>query len=211
MLCVSVAEPGFERISHLIKNSEMAEIRIEKSGLTVDQVKKLFQNHKHLIATCRPEGLSTPERMDFIKAAIDGGAAWVDIEIESEERYLEELRNYAKAKGCRVIVSYHNYSETPDNELLNQLLIDAVNAKADLVKIATKVQTMQDTARLLALYQFKLPLLAIGMGNLGKISRIAALELGAPFTFVSSNQSEETAPGQLPEESMNEILKHLIS
>lgn len=211
MLCVSIAEKGVAQISALIKTAEMAEIRIEKSGMTVDEVHQLFNGHKQLVATCRPDGLSTKQRQKLLKAAIDAGAAWVDIEIESDVDYISEIYNYAKSKGCRVIISYHNYDKTPDNEALNKIIIQAISYKPDLVKIATQVVTMQDSARLLALYQYKIPLLAIGMGSLGKITRIAALELGAPFTFVSADAREKTASGQLSESKVHEILNALRS
>lgn len=211
MFCVSIAESGFNNILENIKGVEMAEIRLEKADLTSSQISKLFETHSNLIATCRAEGLTNSRRLQILKTAIDSGAAWIDIEIESEDAYLEELRNYAKAKGCRVIISYHNYEKTPDNERLNQILIDSVNKGADLVKIATQVVSNSDSARLLSLYQFKIPILAIGMGSLGKITRIAALEMGAPFTFVRANNLFQTAPGQLSESQTKDIINVLNS
>jgi len=206
MLCRSIAEKGFEKIATLIEGAEMAEIRIEKSGLTSKEITRLFRLHSNLIATCRAENLSDEERIVLMKAAISGGAKWIDIEIESQESYLLELTNYAKKYDCKIIISYHNYRETPDNSELSLIIIKSLEMGANLIKIASQVSNNKDTARLLALYQYEVPLLVLGMGELGKITRISALKLGAPFTFVSCNDTEVTAPGQLSENDMNAIL-----
>ena len=80
---------------------------------------EVFKLHKNLIATCRPEGVTDAQRMELLKVAIDNGAAWVDIEIESDRAFTNELAAYAKAKGCKVIISYHDYNKTPSVIELN--------------------------------------------------------------------------------------------
>jgi 3-dehydroquinate dehydratase-1 len=209
MLCRSIAAIGFENIKESIKGAEMAEIRLEKSTLTISQVKELFASHPNLVATCRPDGLNNSQRKEILAAAIDGGAQWIDLEIESEEDYCGELASFAKSKGCKVIISYHNYDVTPDSVALAKIITDALGKQADLVKIAAQVNSISDNARLLSLYGQATPLLAIGMGELGKITRLAALKLGAPFTFVSWENGKETAPGQIQEKDMKYLLKYL--
>jgi len=209
MLCRSIAAKGFKNIKELIQGAEMAEIRLEKSSLTISQIKELFSSHPYLVATCRPDGLNNIQRKEILKAAIDGGARWIDLEIESETDYCSELVTYAKNKGCKVIISYHNYNQTPDSAALAKTITEALEKQADLIKIATQVNSISDNARLLGLYGQKTPILSIGMGELGKITRLAALKLGAPFTFVSWENGKETAPGQIQEEDMKYLLKYL--
>lgn len=206
MLCRSVAIQGLENINKAIAGAEMAEIRIEKSGLTVHEVRKLFASHPNLLATCRPEGISQQMRKELLSAAIEGGAKWIDLEIESDVDFCASLIDLAKEKGCQVIISYHNYDFTPDAFRLNEIVEEAQRLHADVVKIATQVNTLADNARLLNLYSQNITLLAIGMGTLGKITRIAATKMGAPFTFVSVDTENSTAPGQLHEEQMRNIL-----
>lgn len=206
MLCRSVAQSGFDNIKKAIAGAQMAEIRIEKSGLSVDEVKTLFALQANLVATCRPVGITKQQRKELLMAAIEGGAQWIDLEIESDFDYCSSLLAFAREKGCKVIISYHNYDYTPDSFLLCKVVNEARKKQADLVKIATQVNTRADNARLFCLYNQGIPVLAIGMGPLGKITRIAALELGAPFTFVSMDAQNETAPGQLHEEQMRLIL-----
>ncbi len=209
MLCRSIAQSGFDNIVNLMQGAQMAEIRLEVSGLDAPQVRELFKQHPNLLATCRPENLTDAQRTELLKAAIEGGAKWVDIEIESSFGFTTSLMAFAKKHHCKVIISYHNYDLTPDAGQLADIVKEAVQRGAELVKVATMVKQTRDNAHLLGLYNYGFPMLALGMGPLGAITRVAALKLGAPFTFVSAPGTEGTAPGQLSENVMFDILKHL--
>jgi 3-dehydroquinate dehydratase type I len=209
MLCRSIAVEGLDRIMELIKGAEMAEIRIEKTGLNADQIKSLFKSHPNLIATCRPDGLYDEKRTELLKAAIEGGARWIDLEVESAKSFTEPLVEMAKSKNCKVIISYHNYDETPEISDLIKIIDNCSDKNADLVKLATHVNRPMDISNLLILYSYGLPILALGMGALGSITRVAALKMGAPFTFVSCDSEDTTAPGQISESCMKTILNNL--
>jgi 3-dehydroquinate dehydratase len=45
------------------------------------------------------------------------------------------------------------------------------------------------------------------MGDLGKITRIASLLLGAAFTYASIDDRKKTAPGQIDSKKLKEILE----
>jgi len=210
MLCRSIATKGIDKIKELLTEAEMAEIRIEKSGLNTDEVKQLFNLNNNLIATCRDtEGLLQSTRINLLKSAIDGGAKWIDIEVESDKDYALTLVKYAKNKNCKVIISYHNYNNTPNKKELNNIISECSKMGADLVKLATTVINKTDIINLLDLYSLNIPILSLGMGELGKITRIAAIKLGAPFTFVSCDSEDVTAPGQISESQMKNILNIL--
>ncbi len=208
MLCRSIAAQGLKKIQELLIGADMAEIRIEKSGLDTSCVKQLFSCHQNLIATCRDEGLAQHQRLELLIAAIDGGAKWIDIEVESDIEYISKLVKYAKNKGCKVIVSYHNYGFTPDATELNRVAKECRAKGADLVKIATMVNAKADNNRLMELYNLNFPVISFGMGSLGRKTRIDALKKGAPFTFVRCDNESETAPGQLTENEINNILNN---
>lgn len=209
MLCRSVALSGLANIEKALKGAEMAEIRIEQSGLSTADIEKLFGSHKNLIATCRPQFMTDKQRLNMLKTAIKSGAKWVDAEIDSPNEWIIELLEYAKTKDCKTIVSYHNNNKTPNTKTLIDIVNKAEKYKPQLIKIACKVNTIADNCKLLSLYNCNLPLLAIGMGELGKITRVVALKLGAPFTFVKGDNIPETAMGQLSESELKIILKYL--
>ncbi|MDD3033973.1 MAG: type I 3-dehydroquinate dehydratase [Bacteroidales bacterium] len=206
MLCRSIAVEGSEKILSLIDGAEMAEIRIEMSNLSPDEVRALFGEHRSLIATCRPGNIPDERRKALLNAAIDGGAEWVDIEIECDKGYMRELAKYAKAHDCKVIISYHNYQSTPDKEYLERIIEKSISEGADLVKIATMSNNDNDNSTLLSLYKPGRAILSIGMGEHGRVTRIEALKRGAPFTFVIAPGSHESAPGQYSEDEMKKLL-----
>jgi 3-dehydroquinate dehydratase I len=209
MFCRAIAEKGFDNIVRLLDGAEMAEIRIEETGLNVEEVEKLFTKHSNLIATCRPANLSVEQQTELLTAAINNGAAWVDLEIEAGDEYREPLMKLAKEKGCKVIISYHDFEKTPDLDDLVQLCYNAHGMGADLIKLACTCKTKLDVLNLLELYRLKLPVLSLGMGRMGAITRLAALELGAPFTFVSFKGIAQTAPGQIDEDVLKDFLNKI--
>ena len=48
-------------------------------------------------------------------------------------------------------------------------------------------------------------MIALGMGKKGKITRLAAPLLGAPFTYASPAAGSETGPGQLEMDTLIKI------
>jgi 3-dehydroquinate dehydratase-1 len=187
----------------------MAEIRLDMLRPAMQDIPAIFSEHGgKMIATCRPGYHSDAERMDLLKAAIEMGCAYIDLEIDASYIFLDTMIPYAKEKGCKVILSYHNVKITPDKEALELIIIECSACGADIVKIASMVNEEQDAARLLALYAHHKNVLAIGMGEKGKITRLAALKLGAPFSYVSPDGYEQTAPGQLSENEMRALLRY---
>lgn len=210
-LCRSVAQKGYDSICRLVEGAEMVEIRLEESGLTIEQTRQLFGTHKNMLATCRPVGLSQAEQTAYLQAAIEGGAAWVDVEIEADDDYRREIIATARRHNCRVIVSYHNYDETPQFPELQQIADIAHSMGADVVKLACMCHTKADVLNLLNLYNSDYQLLAIGMGSVGAVTRIAAITMGAPFTFVATEAAGATAPGQIDEAIMLKMKKMITA
>ena len=208
MLCLSIPALPRAQVQQLVEKAEMVEIRLDLLRPSVEEVQQLFSVHgKKMIATCRQGYHTEVERANLLKAAIDAGCAYVDLEIDASVFFLDCLIPYAKAKACKLILSYHNYEETPDRESLELNIIEAKACGADIVKIATNVNTPQDMARLFALYAHYQNIIVIGMGENAKISRPASLFLGAPFTYVSPDGAEATALGQFSESEMREIMR----
>lgn len=89
-------------------------------------------------------------------------------------------------------------------------IIDSCFAKgADIAKLATMVHNRVDNARLMSLYSDSRPLVAIGMGEEGKLSRVMAPLLGASFTFAAADGEVGTAPGQISYSDMKAIMAEL--
>jgi 3-dehydroquinate dehydratase-1 len=209
MNCLSIAFESVDKCLEAVIGFEIVEYRLDKIAFG-SRIKDLFAVKAQTVATYRQvEGVSEKDRIDVLKQAITSGATYVDIEIENSETYKSELMEYARKKGTKIIISYHDFQKTPLIRELEQLLTWAGEYNADIIKIACMVNDKKDVARLLSLYDSDLSLIVIGMGELGKVTRIASVLLGAPFTFVSFDKDNKTAVGQLSAEQLEDILKRI--
>jgi 3-dehydroquinate dehydratase-1 len=207
MICVSLAEPSLAACLAALKGLDFAEIRLDMMKLMLEEIPRLFSGNRTLIATCRPGGRSDEERKRLLTKAIASGAAFVDVEIESETTYREEIVAKARSHGCRVIVSHHDYERTPERPALEACVSACFEAGADIAKIACMIRSDRESARLLALLDTDREIVVVGMGERGKLTRILAPLLGSPFTYASLSQSKETADGQIDRKTLRELLR----
>jgi 3-dehydroquinate dehydratase-1 len=197
MICICIAEPDFDKCIEMARSADMAEIRLDAMDFSFHQVKKLFSSNENLIATCRPGKHSEPSRIALLSKAVESGAAHVDIEYESGDKYKSQLLKIARENDCKVIISYHDFERTPAMTGLEKIYNESLNMGADIVKIACQVNDENDMINLLQVYKFGKNVLSIGMGRFGKLTRVTGMYLGAGFAFSASDGSEGTAPGQL--------------
>lgn len=206
MICVSIGDPL--QIPEAVRlGAELVELRLDLIGVEPGKLFSEIPQQLQVIATCRPGGLSDDQRKDLLNTSVDLGATYVDLEIESSEAYYHEMAGYAAGKGCRVIVSYHNFEMTPDRDRLRTILEKAYDMGAAVGKIATEVRSGEDVMNLLSLYDLPGKKVVIGMGEKGRIIRVAAPYLGSEFTFASADRGPETASGQLSVRQLNTIFE----
>ncbi len=204
-ICVSIGNIGFQEITSLLPTLKLAEIRMDLLNLSNDELRQTFAMHKNLIATYRPKNNEFEFMLSILNEAIDCGAAWVDIDIETPTEIIREIVAKAKTANYKVIISYHNYNSTPSISKLNEIVARCQAYNAALTKIACMANSPTDCARMLSLYDNHSNVLAFCMGQIGTITRVAAPFLGAPFTYAGL-QEKQTAPGQLDYISLNNLL-----
>ncbi len=126
----------------------------------------------------------------------------VDIEQNSSPVFREQVLDKARSTGVKVLFSSHNFTDTPNEDILCQRLCEAQRRGADIAKIAVTPNDIGDVLRLMdATYRARIelveiPLVCISMGPMGRISRLAGGLFGSDITFACGLQS--TAPGQIP-------------
>ncbi len=197
MICVSIGKTPVVGIEKIIEGFHLAEIRMDLMEISIDDVHNIFSRYKNLIATYRPGTVHEDERKRFLTEAIESGAAYVDLEVESDDRFKGDIIAKARSMGCKVIISFHDYDKTPEREELIRIVSRCFSSGADLAKISCKVNTKKDCARLLGLLDSDKDIIVAGMGEKGKMVRILAPLLGSPFTYASPQEGQETAEGQL--------------
>jgi len=214
MLCVSLKKKSVEELLASLKKLSFAEIRLDDLFVTPKELRVIFGGKTKTIATCRPEhpGKSgftrtEDERLELLTNAVLCGANYVDIDLETPEDYKRTLFETAKKNNCFVIMSYHNYEETPSQKELEHIVNKCARFKPDIIKIACLANSPKDPLRILALLHCKQPIIAVSMGTKGKITRLAGPLLGSPFTYVSETKLQATALGQMDLAATKQIFK----
>ena len=154
-----------------------------------------------LIATVRSrsEGggrsLSEAKRLQLFRSALPFADA-IDVELSSGE-LRKNLVPAARRQKKRVILSYHDFKNTPSDRFLRSVLSRAKRGGADLVKIAVTPKKDSDVARFLSFSHRhrRLPLITVIMGRRGTLSRVLAPFFGSRLTYSFLGKSQ--APGQL--------------
>jgi 3-dehydroquinate dehydratase type I len=209
MICVSLKETDPQKCLQILKKIDFAEIRLDKMGLSPIHVRKFFSQHPKLIATYRIGTEKNPHGKNLLMSAIEAGAAYVDIEVEAHDEHKTDILQKARSHRCKVIISYHNYERTPSRSELKEIVNQCFEDNPDITKVACQVHSSKDNVRILELLSDTRSLVVIGMGQLGKITRIVAPLLGSLFTYASLDRGEETAEGQINHLLLRKILKSL--
>jgi len=136
-------------------------------------------------------------------------AAMIDVEWNPKYPWREIVANVKKA-NLALMISHHDYKETPTDKALVRIAKAAYAKKADIVKIATRTQSEADIQRLLELNAAFAPkrwMTVMGMGPLGALSRLAAPVFKACllYGFIGT----PTASGQLPFRDLQERIRSL--
>jgi len=142
------------------------------------------------------------ERIALLKKAVKLGAEYIDVSLDCPE-----LGNFIKGRGrTKVIVSYHNYQETPQD--LNKIYSRMEATDGDIIKIATLANRLSDNLKVLDLARNSVKAtITVCMGPKGEVSRILAPLFGSYLTFASLASGKESAPGQIPVATLKDIYR----
>ena len=209
MICVSLGNIESRKALQIAENAEMIEIRADLLEKDERLIEELLDMKVKKIFTCRPGKLPKKKREALFLLALQKNANYIDVEFESETAFSSEISRLVKGTETDLIISYHDFERTPPLENLEKIYDQCFEMGADLAKIATMIQSKDDIFNLFSLYRKEKRKVIIGMGQLGLITRIAAVTLGSEFTFVSPATGERTAPGQVTDNEMKTILRIL--
>lgn len=138
-----------------------------------------------------------------------GSAAMIDVEWNPKYPWREIQKNAAR-HNLALMISHHDYKETPKPGALMKIARAGYAKKADIVKIATRVTSEADVRTLLALcdtFASKRLMTVMGMGPLGTISRLAGPLFHACLIY--GYIGTPTANGQLPYRELQERIRSL--
>jgi 3-dehydroquinate dehydratase type I len=152
---------------------------------------------------------SRQEQLRLLIRAATSGSSYVDWEFRPGEPLPDELSVMRE----RVILSYHDFEQTPADRELESLFDQMAASSTGVVKVVTLAQRMEDNISLLNLISRGrnrgMEVVAFCLGPLGRISRLACLLMGGAFTYAALESGAEAAPGQLTLAKMRQLLELL--
>ena len=158
-----------------------------------------------LIFTCRIDaegGFKTIDRRELITKTIRTGSAdIIDIEMCNDRTFIDAVIEACRSRGAKLILSYHNFNETPDRAFIHGKLIEARDLGADIAKVAVMPQNYEDVLTLLGATLMArneglgIPIVTMSMGSEGAVTRLAGGLFGSDITFAIGKQA--SAPGQI--------------
>ena len=205
-----------KQISYIQKENEniLFEFRFDflKDFSKIDQIlQKISKYKKQSIYTLRPlyEGgkfsKTDSERFTLITKIAKNSPMLLDLEYNALSK-VSQLADFVDDNNIRVLVSWHNFEETPPNNILIDL-IDSMRVFSNHIKIVTTARTIEDSINILQLYRLidtNINLVAFSMGELGILSRVLCNVIGdSPFTYATIEKA--VAPGQLTINQMRSI------
>lgn len=206
MICVSV--PHISKLDEAVRSGAgMIELRLDLIREPPSELFPLIPENIKTIVNCRSGVYEPGDRVKLLQAAMEQGATYADMEIESSPADMELLKSTARKNGTSVIISYHDFKRTLDREDLESVMIACYEKGGEIAKIVTRVNAPEDIRNLMSLYDLPGKKVILGMGTLGRITRVMGPYFGAEFTYASLEEGGETDPGQLSVKQLNELYK----
>jgi 3-dehydroquinate dehydratase/shikimate dehydrogenase len=214
-LCVAVqgGTPAelFARAEAALKDAHFLEFRLDalaKPAAALPQLKDFLARNRDVaaIATCRRKEFggrfagSLTAEIDILSKAAEAGCQIVDLEVESAEQaskaQLAKLRTALRTAGAALLISFHDFTRTKGVAQAAQRIRAF---EPEFVKVVSTARTLADNLAVLRLIEdqsLHTNVVGIAMGEEGLVSRVLGPRAGAAFTFASSGEGVETAPGQ---------------
>lgn len=164
-----------------------------------DRIKE--KDHKTILNKITHPIIYKMENFDTekIKENIVKKSRYVDVDIQAPASLIKKIKKINPK--IRVIISYHNYKETPYEKELKKLYKKMLKKGADIVKFATYAKGIVDSFRMLdflsALRHKNQETICLCMGEHGYLTRISGHLFGNYMMYF--------APGQITIKEFNAL------
>ena len=123
-----------------------------------------------------------------------------------------DLLEHAREHDVAVVVSVHDFEETPDQETLSALLTEAAEL-GDVGKLAVTAETRGDVLALLSATHEATTagerVATMAMGEAGRHSRAVAPLYGSRIGYAPIDPGDATAPGQYDLATLRRLIDQL--
>jgi 3-dehydroquinate dehydratase type I len=224
MICIPIVaktnEDALARMDAAFLLADLVELRIDFiEGVNLKRLLSAKKGPVFVTARRKKEGGrfggTETQRIALLREAVRLEADFVDVELSTDATLADTLREEIRKGGylTKLIVSHHDFKRTPPYRTLQGICDLCLARGADIVKIATSAELLEDNLRILNLIGWAQrgghPIIALCMGEKGTVSRVMAPLFGSYLSFASLDEGQESAPGQFSAVEMREILRIL--
>jgi len=221
-ICVPITGSNMEEIKCQLNelaliDVDMIEWRADYyfSMEALELIKKILPD-KELIFTFRTKAEGGEKQPDddfllyiYTLISLSGKVNIIDLELDGICKTKPEIIERLKSSGIKLMFSNHDFEKTPSEEEIINRYKRMEELGADIAKIAVMPKDRKDVDALISAAKvadkmIQIPIVAISMGELGKVTRIDGEKIGSIITFGSLEK--ESAPGQIP---VKELIKKL--
>lgn len=218
--CLPIIKNNKHRIIEIIKNNiseyQYFEIWLDyvdglDEAFITDLINLLGEKLIVLFRRQNLEQIQMPFKKRFeIIDLLDNTKSLLDLDITQKDELNYLINN---KKNIIKIISYHNYSETPRDKSLIEIMNEMRIYNPAIIKIACMCIYESDAIRLLQIQQVlkaqNNKQIILGMGKFGTITRVFGTLWGNEMIFAPINREENSAPGQLTKQQLEKIFDSL--
>ncbi len=195
------------RLDNLLNDLDRLPLRLDESLLPrLITVRRPDEGGAHDLDDARRIGIYR----DFM-----GYSNLIDVEIaslESGPAFLELVAE-AREQGVLVVSSFHDFVGFPGRNRLQEIVETGYQKGVDVVKLAVVIDTMSDLFELTKLVEAQAEkgrlISAMGMGPLGKLSRLVLARAGSSLNY--GYLQTENAPGQWSAGELKALIKKIAA
>lgn len=139
-------------------------------------------------------------------------AAYVDLPLSFPAKLIQQFKR--ENPKTKLILSSHDFQKTPTLPTLRKLAQQAIQAKADVVKLVGFARNHSEMLPILQISQelavAKKQFITISMGEAGEITRVITPLLGGLGMFAPLTDKNKTAAGQIPASQLKQLWGKII-
>ena len=154
---------------------------------------------------------SEENRINILIAAAAAGADFIDIGIHTSKDLIQKFKE--NKNNSKLILSYHNWDNTPKMTSMLTRIDQMIKAEADIVKFVSTAKSKLDNTQIFRLAENlrkkKQKFVVMAMGKEGKMSRAISPLLGGEWMYAPLSTEESSAPGQIAIKDLKNIWTHL--
>jgi 3-dehydroquinate dehydratase I len=190
------------------KNVNILEWRVDLISEPIEKIKEHISivrtlNLFSFILTIRCNNIEDMKINYFAHEELLDFSDAVDIDLNTPNR--DELIKLVKANKKSLVISHHDYEKMLSEKELTEVINQAENLNADIIKIAVTPKTNKEVIALLSFTEKNKHknIVIIGMGQIAKVTRAIAPLFGSLWTY--GCLEDEVAPGQLTVKKLSDL------